>query len=100
MFTYVILTLMLWIVKCINLGNTLYNNIYKTKIDEIVCDFERRSNHIIKKKSMCDSFTLEHKFSTYCESLYGYELFKFTKPSVKIVYLMAENSNLYFFIVS
>ena len=29
------------------LGNKLYNNIYKTNIDEIVGDFERRSNHII-----------------------------------------------------
>ena len=25
----------------------VYNNIYKTKIYELVCDFERRSNHII-----------------------------------------------------
>ena len=24
------------------LGNKLYNNIYKTKIDDPVCDFERR----------------------------------------------------------
>ena len=31
----------------IYLGNKLYNNIYTTKIDELVCDFERRSNQII-----------------------------------------------------
>ena len=49
------------------LGNKLYNNIYKTKIDELVCDFKRRSNHIIHKFSMCDSFC-------------GCELFNFTKP--------------------
>ena len=42
------------------LGNKLYNNIYKTKIDELVCDFERRSNHIIHTFSMCDSLTLKH----------------------------------------
>ena len=29
------------------LGNKLYNNIYKTNIDELVCDFERQSNQII-----------------------------------------------------
>ena len=29
---------------------------------------------------MCDSFTLKHIFSTDCESFYGCELFKFTKP--------------------
>ena len=63
------------------LGNKLYNNIYKTQIDELVCDFERRSNHIIHTFfSMCDSFTLKHLFSTYCESFYGCELFNFTKP--------------------
>ena len=54
------------------LGNKLYNNIYKTKIDELVCDFERRSNHIIQKFSMCGSFTLKHiiLFSRYCESFF------------------------------
>ena len=62
------------------LCNKLYNNIYITKIDEHVCDFERRSNHIIQNFSMCDGFTLKHIFSTYCESFYGCELFNFTKP--------------------
>ena len=45
---------------------------------------------------MCDSFTLNHIFSTYCESFYGCELFYFTKPYVKIVHFMAENYTLYF----
>ena len=62
------------------LGNKLYNNIYNTKMDELVCDFERRSNHIIQKNSMCDSFTLKHIFSTCCESFYGCDLSNFTKP--------------------
>ena len=69
------------------LGNTLYNNIYKTKIDELVCDFERRSNHIIHNFSMCDSFTLKHIFSTYCECFYGCELFNFTKPYMSKLYI-------------
>ena len=55
------------------LGNKLYNNIYKTKIDELVCDF-------IHTFSMCDSFTLKHIFSTYCESFNGCKIFNFTKP--------------------
>ena len=38
------------------LGNKLYNNIYKAKINELVCDFERRRNQIIHIFSMCDSF--------------------------------------------
>ena len=50
------------------LGNNLYNNIYFFNIDELGCNFERESNHIIHNFSMCDSFTLKHKFSTYCES--------------------------------
>ena len=41
---------------------------YITNIDELVCDFEKRSNHVIHKFSMCDSFTLKHIFSTYCEN--------------------------------
>ena len=69
------------------LGNKLYNNIYKTQIDELVCDFERRSNHIIHTFSMCDSFTLKHIFSTYCESFYGCELFNFTKPYMSKLYI-------------
>ena len=52
------------------LGNKLYNNIYKRKIDELVGDFERRSNHIIHTFSMCNSFTLKHIFSTVCESFF------------------------------
>ena len=63
------------------LGNKVYNNIYKTKIDKLVCDFERRSNHIIHTFSMCDSFTLNHIFYTYCERFYGCELFNFMKPN-------------------
>ena len=69
------------------LGNKLYNNIYITKIDELVCDFERRSNHIIHNSSMCDSFTLKHIFSTYRESFYGCELFNFTKPYMSKLYI-------------
>ena len=34
------------------LGNKLYNNIYKTKIDELVCDFERRNSHTIQNFSI------------------------------------------------
>ena len=47
---------------------------------------------------MCDSFTLQHIFATYCKSFYGCELFNFPKPNnyVKIVYFMAENYTLYF----
>ena len=41
-------------------GNKLYNNIYKTQIDELVCDFERRNNNIIHNFPICDSFTLLH----------------------------------------
>ena len=47
------------------LGNKLYNHIYKTQIDQLVCDFERRSNRIIRNFSMCDSFTLKQGSETY-----------------------------------
>ena len=73
------------------LGNNFYNNIYTIKIDELVCDFERRSNHIMQKFSMCDSSTLKHIFSTYCESFYGCELFNFTKPyNVKLYVIFVD----------
>ena len=70
-----------------HLGNKLYNHIYKTTIDELVCDFERRSNQIIHNFSMYDSFTLRHIFSTYCESFYGCELFNFKKPYRSKLYI-------------
>ena len=41
------------------LGNKLYNNIYKTKIDELVCDFERRSN-------LCSSCSLDYTDKPAC----------------------------------
>ena len=53
----------------------------------------RRSNHIIHNFSMCDTFTLKHIFSTYCESFYGCELFNFTKPYMSN--FMKENYMLY-----
>ena len=69
------------------LGNKLYNNIYKTKIDELIWYFEKQNNHIIQHFSMCDSFTLKHIFSTYCESFYECELFNFTKPYMSNLYI-------------
>ena len=36
---------------------------------------------------MCDSFTLKHIFFTYCESVYGCELFNFTKPYMSKWYI-------------
>ena len=53
----------------------------------LVCEFERRSNHIILTFSICDSFTLMHIFSTYCESFYGCELFNFTKSYMSKLYI-------------
>ena len=67
--------------------NKLYNHVYKTKIDELVCDFERQSNQIIHNISMCDSFTLKHIDSSHCESLYGCELFNFKKPYMLKLYI-------------
>ena len=80
------------------LANKLYNNIYKTKIDELVYDFERRSNHVIQKFSMCDSFTLKHIISTYCESFYRCELFNFTKSYMSRLYISWRKLYVIFFI--
>ena len=82
------------------LSNTLYSNIYKTKIDELVCDVERRSNHIIQKFSMSDSFTLKHIFSTYCERFYGCELFNCTKPYMSKSYISLRKIIRYIFRLS
>ena len=82
------------------LGNKLYYNIYKPKIDELVCDFERQSKHIIHNFSMCDSFTLKHIFSTYCDSLYRCELFNFTKYYMSKLYISWQKIKRYIFRLS
>ena len=64
--------------------------IYKTKINELVCDLERRSN----------SFTVKHTFSTYREHFYGCELFNFTKPYLSKLYISWRKINRYIFRLS
>ena len=51
---------------------------------------------------MCDSFTLKHiiLFSTYCESLYGCELFNFTKPYMSKLYISWRKIIRYIFLLS
>ena len=54
--------------------------------DGIVCDFERRSNHVVHNFKMCDSQMLCRIFSSLCESFYGCEILN---------YYMSYMSNLY-----
>ena len=87
--------------------STLFDS--KTKSSTVLCStaLTETIEYYVSRKTpvyvlLIDAivFTLNHIFSTYCESLYGCELFNFTKPyNVKIV-LMAENYTLYFSIVS
>ena len=69
------------------LGSRIYNDIYTSNIDEYVCDFERRSNHVIHNFAMCDSVTLSRIFSSHCESFYGCELFNHSKPYMSKLYV-------------
>ena len=46
--------------------------------DQIVCVFERRSNHFVHSFKMCDSQTLCRIFSSHCESFDGCEILKYT----------------------
>ena len=68
------------------LGSRTYNNVYKMSSDEIVCDFGRRSNHVVHNFKMCDSQTLCRIFSSHCECFYGCEI---------LHYNMSYMSNLY-----
>ena len=45
--------------------------------DDIVCDFERHSNHVVHHFKMCDSQTLCRIFSSHCESFYDCELLNY-----------------------
>ena len=48
------------------LGTNFFTNVYEKPIGELVCDFQRRSNHIVHHFKMCDS----HIFSSHCESFF------------------------------
>ena len=45
--------------------------------DEIVCDFERRRNHVGHNFKMCDSQTSCRIFSSHCERFYGCEILNY-----------------------
>ena len=49
---------------------------------------------------MCDSFTLEHIFSTYYESFYGSQLFNFTNPYMSKLYILWRKITRYIFRLS
>ena len=55
--------------------------------DEIVCDFERRSNHFVHNLKMCDSQTLCRTFSSHCESFYGCEILNYNMSYMSNVYV-------------
>ena len=40
------------------LDTTILNNVYEKPIDQLVCDFQRGSNHAVLNFKMCDSQTL------------------------------------------
>ena len=42
--------------------------------NEIVCDFERRSNHVVHNFKICDNQTLCRIFSSHCKGFYGCEM--------------------------
>ena len=52
-----------------------------------VCDFQRRSNHIVHNFKMCDSQTLSHIFSSHIESFYGCELFNYSMSYMSKLYV-------------
>ena len=52
-----------------------------------VCDFQRRSNHIVHNFKMCDSKTLCHIFSSQIESFYGCELFNYSMSYMSKLYV-------------
>ena len=69
------------------LGTKIFTNVYEKPIDELVCDFQRRSNHIVHNFKMCDSQTLCHIFSSHCESFYGCELFNYSMSYMSKLYV-------------
>ena len=69
------------------LGSRIYNNVYKMPSDEIVCDFEIRSNHVVHNFKMCDSQTLCRIFSSHCESFYGCEILNYNMSYMSNLYV-------------
>ena len=69
------------------LGTKIFTNVYEKPIDELVCDFQRRSNHIVHNFKMCDSQTLCHIFSSHCESFYGCELCNYSMSYMSKLYV-------------
>ena len=55
--------------------------------DEIVCDSERRSNHVVHNFKMCDSQTLCRIFSLHCESFYGCEILNYNISYMSNLYV-------------
>ena len=77
------------IVKCMQF--TLWcihgDNVYKMSREEIVCDFERSSNHVVYNFKMCDSQTLCRIFSLHCESFYGCEILNYNMSYMSNLYV-------------
>ena len=71
------------------LGTTLFTNVYEKPIDELVCDFQRSSNHIVHVHNfkMSDSQTLSNIFPYHCKSFYGCELFNYIMSYMSKLYV-------------
>ena len=70
----------------LHLGNRIYNNIYTQCSNSMISDFYRCSNQVKASFRMCDSLTLSNLHSTFCNSIYGIELYNFNKAPLKYVY--------------
>ena len=63
----------------LHLGNRIYNNIYTQCSHSMISDFYRSSNQVKASFRMCDNFSLSTLQSTFCNSIYGIELYNFNK---------------------
>ena len=71
----------------IYVGSWILNNVHKKNIEEFVCDFEKRSNHIKHSFPICHSIRSKHIFATQCESCYDCEWFNYRKSYISKLYV-------------
>ena len=69
------------------LGTKIFTKVYEKPIDELVCDFQRRSNHIGHNFKMCDSQKLCHIFSSHC----SHPSFNYSMSYMSKIFLLSKN---------
>ena len=64
----------------LHLGNRIYDNIYTQCSNSMISDFYRRSYEVKASSRMCNSFTLKHLHSIFCNSFMALNYITLIRP--------------------